>query len=82
MANATTKSINTNNQFKTVAELTDYTFTEGNTYTMQVQNSAYLKIDGAVFSLSNEKFTYKATSDTLYIKTGFLGCTLTILEVE
>jgi hypothetical protein len=82
MANATTKKINTNNQFKTVAEVADFTFTQGNTYTMQVQNSADIKIDNAIFTISNEKFTYKATSDTLYIKTNFLGCTLTILEVE
>ena len=83
MANSTTKTINTNDEFVTVASAADFTFTNGVTYTMQVQNTAYIKIADAVFSVRDEKFSYKATSDTLYIKTsGVCSCVLTILEVE
>ena len=82
MANSYTGVVNTNNEFKKVSEVTDYTFTAGNTYTMQIQGSAYLKIGDAEFHINNEKFTYKATSDDLYIKTYAFNVTLTILENE
>lgn len=77
-----TGSINTNNEYVSVASETGVTFTNGNSYTMQVQNSAYLKIGDAEFYVSNEKFQYKAGSETLYIKTSLSGCVLTILEGE
>lgn len=80
MANSYTGEINTNGIFEKVADVTDFTFTEDAIYTMQVQNSCYLKIGNAEFYVSNEKFQYTATADDLYIKTNTLGCVLTILE--
>ena len=82
MANSYTGTINTHNEFVKVSEVADFTFTEGNTYTMQIQNGAYIKIFDAVFYVSGEKFSYKAASGDLYIKTSNWGCVLTILENE
>lgn len=79
--NSYTGTINTDGEYVTVAEAADFTFTNGNSYTMQVQNGAHIKIADAEFYVVNEKFTYKATSDNLYIKTSSLGCMLTILEI-
>lgn len=67
-------------EYATVASKTGISFTSGNTYTMQIQGSAWLKVDNAEFFFSNEKFQYKASSDSLQIKTHSIGCTLTILE--
>lgn len=80
--NSYTGSVNTNGEYKTVAEVTGFSFITDNKYTMQVQNGAYIKIADAEFHVANEKFSYKATSDDLYIKTNDLGCILTILENE
>lgn len=80
MANSFTGNINTNNEFVKVSEVAEFTFISGTTYSMQIQNGAYIKISDAIFYVSNEKFSYKATSDDLYIKTSPLGCVLTILE--
>lgn len=77
--NSYTGSINTNGEFVKVSEATDFTFTSGTKYVMQVQNGAYVKIADAIFWVSNEKFQYTATDDDLYIKTEG-SCTLTILE--
>lgn len=84
MANSFTGEINTHNEFVKVSDVADFTFIEGNIYTMQVQNDAYIKIFDAIFyvSGSGEKFSYKAASSDLYIKTSNLGCILTILENE
>lgn len=79
-----TGRINTNNEFVTVESVaTGVTFTVGNTYTMNVSNSAEVKVANAIFPITNEKFQYKAGADDLYIKTqdGYT-CTLTILENE
>lgn len=68
-------------EYATVASKTEITFTSGNTYTMQIQNQAYLKIDNAEYLFDNEKFQYKASGSDLYIKTpNDYGCILTILE--
>lgn len=80
MANSWTGSIHTEGEYQTVASLASFTFTEGKTYTMQVQNECYLKISDAEFWIGNEKFNYTAGSDDLYIKTMYIPCTLTILE--
>lgn len=77
--NSYTGTFNTNGEYVTVTSVTDFTFTNGNTYTMQVQNGAYIKIADAEFYAENEKFSYKATNDDVYINT--IGAvTLTILE--
>lgn len=80
MTTSFTGKINTNNSYQNVSELTGVTFTSGKTYTMQVQNDAYLKIDNAEFLFSNEKFQYKADGSDLYIKTTTMPCVLSILE--
>ena len=66
--------------FVTVASEASITLTSDKTYTMQIQDDAWLKIADAIFYMNNEKFQFKQGSDDLYIKTGSLGCTLTILE--
>lgn len=80
MANSFTGTINTNGEFKTINELTGLTLTSGKTYTFQVQNMAELKIDKAVFTLYNEKFTWTQGADTVYIKTSSSSAVLTVLE--
>lgn len=80
MATSFTGTINTNNSYQKVSELTGVTFTADKTYTIQIQNSAYFKIDNAEFLFSNREFQYKAGSSDLYIKTTTMPCVLSILE--
>lgn len=57
--------------YKTVTELTGVSFTEGNTYTIQISNSAYIREGelGAGFLVSDNKpFQYIASSEDLYIR--------------
>ena len=77
-----TGKIDTAGEFETVASEASITLTSGKVYTMQIQDDAWLKVDDAVFYFNNEKFQYKQGSDDLYIKSGPLGCVLTILEEE
>lgn len=78
--NSFTGSITTNGEFVTIAELTNFSFTSGKTYTIQIQNIADLKIADAIFTIVNNPiFTLTASDDDVYIKTnGYV--TLTILE--
>ena len=60
-------------------------FTSGKTYTMCIENSAYIKVSDAIFPIHNEKFLYVAGDDDIYIKTDYsdsnnISCVLTILE--
>lgn len=80
MANSYTGLIKTNGEWVKVSVATNFVFTAGVKYVMQVQNSCYLKIGNAEFQVSNEKFQYTATEDDLYIKVNYGSCTLTILE--
>ena len=80
MAQSATTVIETDGVYTDVETLTGITFAEGNTYTMQVQNTAYLKVGNAEFELRDKFLQYKDEGETLYIKTGFLPCTLTVLE--
>ena len=76
-----TLTVNTEGEWESVAELANITFTSGYSYTMQLQNLGYLKIADAEFTIySDAPFTYKASDDTLYIKTDYSKCELTILE--
>ena len=78
--NSYTGSITTNGEFKTINELTGFTFTAGKAYTMQIQNIAELKIADAIFTIvGNPIFTLTATGDAIYLKTNGYA-TLTILE--
>ena len=77
-----TGEVNTQGDFETVASVTSLTLTSGNTYNIQIQNTAILKVADAEFTFKNEKFNYVASSDDLYIKTeGAIPCVLTVLEV-
>lgn len=83
MVESYTGTIKTDGEWQSVETLTGVTFTVGNAYTMNVINSAEIKVANAIFPVTNEKFQYKAGADDLYIKTqdGYT-CTLTILENE
>ena len=83
MAESYTGTIKTDGQWQSVETLTGVTFTVGNTYSMNIINTAEIKVANAIFPVTNEKFQYKAGSEDLYIKTqnGYT-CTLTILENE
>lgn len=74
--------INTNGEFQEVETLTGVSFTIGNSYTMMIQNLAYIKVANAIFPITNEKFQYKAGEEDLYIRTDENNCVLTILENE
>lgn len=83
MANLYTGSIQTNGDYVTLASATSLTFTEGNKYSIQIQNPAYLR-EGTTgkgfFVNSDVPITYTATSDDLYIKTDFQSCIVNIAE--
>jgi len=70
MANLYTGTL-TFNGYQTVSSLTGIAFTEGITYTIQIQNGAYVRegTTGEGFLILNEKpFQYTATDEDLYIK--------------
>lgn len=88
-ANSFTGFIDTNSTFVTVASVTvgvsgsNFTgFTTDKTYTIQVQNTAELKVSDAEFTLKNQFMQFKQGADDLYIKTTTLPCKLTILEED
>ena len=91
MVNSFTGTILTDNQFVTVESVTvgvegsSFTrFTAGKCYTFQIRNFAQIKYGDAIFDFENVGFQWKATDDSLYIRTfneeG--GCKLVILEGE
>lgn len=83
MANSFTGMVDTQSEFVTLdSDIMGFDFTSGNTYTMQIINNADLKLGDAVFSISNERFQYKASSDELMIRTNYNPCTLTVYEQE
>lgn len=83
MVESYTGTIKTDGQWQSVETVTGVTFTVGNTYTMNVINTAEIKVAKAIFPVTNEKFQYTVGAADLYIKTqdGYT-CTLTILESE
>lgn len=70
----------TNTTYETIASLASITLTSGKTYSIQIQNIAYVKIADAEFCFKDEKFTLTQGSDDVYIKAASLPATLTILE--
>lgn len=81
MANLWTGIIETNGEYVKLAEEADITFTEGNKYSIQIQNMAYLRegtIGEGVLINTLVPITYTATSDDLYIKSNF--CVVNIAE--
>ena len=75
-----TITVDTNGAFEKVSTLASITFASGNSYTLQIQNTASLKIEDAIFTVRDRIFNYKATSDDLYIKNEGTACILTILD--
>lgn len=83
MANLGTFTVQTNGTYKTLAEVTDLTFTEGNSYQIQILNMAYLRegTTGGGFLVDNSTpIKYTATSDDLYIKNNYGACVVNISE--
>lgn len=82
MAESFTGIIDSEGAFVLLEDKTSgFTFTAGKTYTMQLQNKAYLKISNAEFFIPTYvPFTYKASEDDLYIKTVMPGTVVVILE--
>lgn len=70
----------TDTTYDTIANLANITLTSGKTYSMQIQNLAYIKIANAEFVFNNEKFQFTQGSDDIYIKGTGLPAILTILE--
>lgn len=80
---AVSKTIIVNNTtYDTIANLADITLTSGKTYSIQIQNSASVKIADAEFVFTNEKFQFTQGDDDIYIKVSYASMTavLTILE--
>lgn len=77
-----TITVDTDNTFEKVATLASVTFTSGDYYTIQVQNTAYFKVGDAIFTVRDKIFTYKASSEELHIKNEGLPCILTILDSD
>lgn len=85
MANGTTVTINTQNEYVTIESVAvndDFTgFTLGKKYNMYAQGLSYIKIGAAVFPVCNRNFNFTMGEDDPYIKTYQGNCLLTILEV-
>ena len=85
MANGTTVTVNTQNEYVTVESVAvddNFTgFTLGKKYNMYVQGLAYIKVDAAVFPVNNTNFDFTMGEDDPYIKTYQGNCLLTVLEV-
>ena len=75
-----TITVDTDGAFEKVSTLASVTFTDGDSYTIQVQNTASLKIGDAIFTVRDKIFNYKASSEELYIKNEGTPCILTILD--
>ena len=84
MVQSFTGKIKTNNEFVSVETATGISFTGGNTYLIQIlpnDDKVYLKVADAIIEIDNNNpFNYIASTETLYIKTNYKECTLTILE--
>ena len=82
MAESFTGIVDSEGDFVVLEDKTEgFTFTAGKSYTMQLQNKAYLKISNAEFYIPTYvPFTYKASDDYLYIKTVQPNTVVTILE--
>ena len=82
MANLGTFEINTNNEYVNLETLTGLTFTNGTSYTIQIQNTAFIRegTTGDGFIISDTKpFVLKYQGDDVYIRTPFFfPCTVNI----
>lgn len=84
MANLYSGVINTDGEYEKLSELTSVTFTTGKTYTLQIQNMAYVRegTAGNGFLISSvDPFKYTpADGVDLYIKTDTFSCVINIAE--
>ena len=82
MANLWTGSIDTDGDYESLATVTEQTLTSGTTYTIQVQNAAYIRegSDGDGFLVSNRVFTLTWGDDAFYIKTLSSNCIINISD--
>ena len=83
MANLYTGVIKTNGEYKKVSELTGITFTTGTDYTIQIQNSAYIRegtIGDGFFINNSNPFAYKSNGEDLYIKVDYGYCVINIAD--
>lgn len=72
MANLWTGTVKSSDAYVTLASVSELTFTEGNTYVIQIQNPAWVRegSTGLGFYVSgDDPFEYTAGADDLYIKT-------------
>ena len=81
MANLYSGAIATGGEYKTLAELTELTFTEGTTYTIQIFNPAWVRegtTGSGFYIFDNKPFQYTAGSDDLYIRNKYGACDINI----
>lgn len=83
MTNLYSGTINTRGQYQNLATLTGLTFTVGTKYTIQIQNSAYIR-EGEVgngFLISNIKpFILDYKGGDVFIKTEFWSVVVNIAD--
>ncbi len=83
MANLYTGNINTNGKYVNLSTLTGVTFTEGTTYAIQIQNTAWLRegTDGQGFIFNKDKgYSWTCKGDDLYIRTTLADAIINIAE--
>lgn len=77
-----TGSINTNGEWATIASVTGLTFTSKKFYTGYVGGQAEIKIDNAIFPISNNRFYWTQDDNQIYIKNNSIPTTLSIYGAE
>lgn len=85
MANLGTFNIDTHGAYDTLTNLTGLTFTSGNRYSLQVQNTAYVREGtlGEGFLIDNTSpFDWIAGEDDLYIKALYSSSIVNIAGAE
>lgn len=83
MANLWTGRVDANDEYQNLETLSGLTFTSGNKYQIQIQNTAWLRegTTGEGFIINNTKpVTLNYKGDDVYIKSGTSGCVVNIAE--
>ena len=71
MANLWTGTVNSNGEYQDLSLLSGVTFSEDVTYTIQIQNMAYIRegnIGAGILITDSVPFQYTARNEILYIK--------------
>lgn len=71
-----------NTDYQKLATLAGITLTNGNSYSIQVQNLINWKVGDAEFVFSNKEFSWKQGTNDVYVKTPMYSAVVTILENE